>query len=34
MLFDQHFEEGNSRLSEAGRLKVRWILLQAPRSTG
>lgn len=30
MLFDQHFEEGNARLSEAGRLKVRWILLQAP----
>jgi hypothetical protein len=30
MLVDQHFEEGNNRLSESGRLKVRWILLQAP----
>jgi uncharacterized membrane protein YgcG len=30
MLIDQHFEEGNGRLSESGRLKVRWIVLQAP----
>ncbi len=30
MLVDQHFEEGNTRLNEAGRLKVRWILFQAP----
>jgi hypothetical protein len=28
MLVDQHFDESNTRLSESGRLKVRWILLQ------
>jgi hypothetical protein len=30
MLVDQHFEEGNTRLNESGRLKVRWIMFQAP----
>jgi hypothetical protein len=29
-LDDNYFEEGTGQLSEAGRLKVRWILTQAP----
>lgn len=31
MLADHHFEEGGDALNEAGRLKVRWIMTQAPR---
>lgn len=30
LLGDYHFREGTSELTEAGRLKVRWILLEAP----
>jgi hypothetical protein len=30
MLVDYHFEDGSLHLTEAGRLKVRWILTEAP----
>jgi len=30
LLGDYHFREGTTELTEAGRLKVRWILLEAP----
>jgi len=30
MLVDYHFEDGSLRLTEAGRLKVRWIVTEAP----
>ena len=31
MLGDHHFEAGSGQLTEAGRLKVRWIITEAPR---
>ena len=31
MLSDHHFEEGAATLNEAGRLKTRWIMTEAPR---
>lgn len=31
MLGDYHFEQDGSKLSESGRLKVHWILTEAPR---
>ena len=31
MLGDYHFEQSSGELSESGRLKIRWILTEAPR---
>ncbi len=31
MLADHHFVEGKSELTQSGRLKIRWILTEAPR---
>lgn len=31
MLADYHFEEGTNNLNEAGKLKIRWIMTEAPR---
>jgi len=31
MVADHHFEEGTTSLNEAGELKIRWIMTEAPR---